>query len=86
MAKITTPEQAARLARTIVSDIVIYNKEKIKEAIKNDDVFEVLEDEITQGEEIYKTRVPEELQENHFNNSLVDILIKRSGNIESEIW
>ena len=86
MAKITTPEQAARLARTIVSDIVIYNKEKIKEAIKNDNVFEVLDDEITQGAQIYKERVPEELQENHYNNSLVDILIKRSGNIESEIW
>ena len=86
MAKITTPEQAARLARTIVSDIVIYNKEKIKEAIKNDNVFEVLDDEITQGAEIYKERVPAELQENHYNNSLVDILIKRSGNIESEIW
>lgn len=86
MAKITTPEQAARLARTIVSDIVIYNKEKIKEAIKNDNVFEVLDDEITQGEQIYKERVPEELQANYYNNSLVDILIKRSGNIESEIW
>ena len=86
MAKITTPEQAARLARTIVSDIVIYNKEKIKEAIKNDNVFEVLDDEITKGAEIYKERVPAELQKNHYNNSLVDILIKRSGNIESEIW
>ena len=38
MALITSPEAAARLARTILSDIGLYNKEKIKEGIKRNPV------------------------------------------------
>ncbi|MDH4226306.1 MAG: hypothetical protein OEV59_00930 [Deltaproteobacteria bacterium] len=88
MALVNNPEAAARLARTIVSDIVLYNKEKIQKGIQNDNVFEVLADEIREGEKLYNTRVDPELIKttNFFNKALVDILIKRSGNIESDIW
>ena len=88
MALVNTPEAAARLARTIVSDIVLYNKEKIQKGIKDDNVFELLEEEIKEGEKLYKQRVDPELikSTNFYNKALVDILIKRSGNIESDIW
>lgn len=43
MALINTPDAAMRLARTIISDIVLYNKEKVKEGIKNDNIFELIE-------------------------------------------
>jgi len=46
MAFITSPEAAARLARTILSDIALYNKEKVKGGLKNDNLFEVLEKEL----------------------------------------
>lgn len=88
MALIDKPEAAARLARTIVSDIVLYNTDKVQDGIKSDNVFDVLEKEIAEGEKLYKTRVDPELikSSNYYNVALVDILIKRSGNIESDIW
>ncbi len=88
MKPITTPEAAARLARTIVYDIVLYNKEKIEEGIRNDNVFDLLEEEIREGERLYNSRVDPELaaRTNFYNRALVDILIKKSGNIESRIW
>ncbi|HAG50597.1 MAG: hypothetical protein A2X87_06310 [Deltaproteobacteria bacterium GWC2_42_51] len=88
MALITSPEAAARLARTILSDIAIYNKEKVKEGLKNDNLFEVLEKELKEGEDLYKSRVDPTLlkKTNFFNKAIVDILIKRSGDVESEIW
>jgi len=88
MAPITSPEAAARLARAILSDIALYNKEKIKEGIQNDNLFEVLEKELKEGENLYKHKVDHELlkKTNFFNKAVVDILIKRSGDIESDIW
>jgi hypothetical protein len=42
MAKLVdNPKLAFRLARAIVSDIALYNQEKVKEGIKNDSIFEV---------------------------------------------
>ncbi len=88
MALITSPEAAARLARTILSDIALYNKEKVKEGIKNDSLFEALEKELKEGLDLYNSRVaPELLKKTHFyNKAIVDILVKRSGDIESDIW
>ncbi|MCK5237470.1 MAG: hypothetical protein KAR06_10850 [Deltaproteobacteria bacterium] len=88
MALINTHEAAARLARTIVSDIVLYNKDKIKAGIENDNLFDVLEEPLHEGEKLYKTRVEPDLMgtTNYYNKAIVDILVKRSGNIESEIW
>ena len=88
MALITSPDTAARLARAILSDIAIYNKEKIKEGIKNDNLFEVLEKELKEGEALYKSRIDPEFMKktNFFNKAIVDILVKRSGDIESDIW
>ncbi|MBI5561118.1 MAG: hypothetical protein HY883_07590 [Deltaproteobacteria bacterium] len=85
---IDTPDAAARLARTIISDIALYNEEKIEEGIKNDTLFHILEKEICEGEDLYAKRVSPELRKktNFFNKAIVDILIKRHGNIESSIW
>ncbi len=88
MGLVNTHEAAARLARTIVSDIALYNKDKIQEGIENDTLFDVLEEQIQEGEKLYQSRVDPELAKttNYYNKAIVDILIKRSGNIESEIW
>ncbi len=88
MKPVNTPEAAARLARTIVSDIALYNKEKIREGIKNDNIFELLAEEIRDGEKLYLSRVAPEILEstNFYNKAIVDILIKRSADIESDIW
>ena len=88
MAFITSPEAAARLARTILSDIALYNKEKVKEGIKNDNLFETLEKELKEGLDLYNSKVDPGLlkKTNFFNKAIVDILVKRSGDVESEIW
>ncbi|MDD2499435.1 MAG: hypothetical protein PHN92_01295 [Geobacter sp.] len=84
---LTTKEQAARLARAIISDVAIYNQEKVENGIKNDNIFDVLSEEIEEGRQHFYSRVAPELDpERMFDLTLVDILIKRAGKIESTIW
>lgn len=86
--QIEDADKARRLARTIVSDIALYNREEIRKGIKGDNVFEVLAAEIDRGQKLYSSRVSPQIQKqrNFFNQALVDILIKQYGNIESTIW
>jgi hypothetical protein len=39
---ITNRDQAARLARTIISDVAIYNQQKVERVIKNDSINDIL--------------------------------------------
>jgi hypothetical protein len=87
MSLIDNPEQARRLARAIISDVAIYNREKVEQGIKNDTIFELLTEELDEGRQHFNTRVtPEIAQSNVFELAVVDVLIKRSGKIESTIW
>jgi len=86
--KITDHEKAKRLARTILSDIALYNQSKIEKGIKNDNLFEILKEDLDKGLELYRSRVVPEIADhtNYFNHAVVDILVKKGGQIESEIW
>jgi len=88
MRMITKPDEAKRLARTIVSDIVLYNPQKVKEGIEKDSLFEVLTDELAEGKKYYESMVEEEIRQstNFFNEALVDVLLKQNAKIKSEIW
>jgi hypothetical protein len=87
MSLVETPEQAMRLARAIISDIAIYNREKVESGIKNDSIFELLTEELEEGRKHFVSRVaPELLTRNIYETAIVDVLIKRSGKIESTIW
>ncbi len=87
MSLIDKPEQARRLARAIISDVAIYNREKVEEGIKNDNIFELLTDELEEGRQHFISRVTPELAgANIFDLAVVDVLIKRAGKIESAIW
>jgi len=85
---IDAPDRANRLARTIVSDIALYNKDEIKRGIENDTLFDDLAEEIERGRKLYNSRVAPEIHEtsNLFDKAIVDVLVKQSGNIESDIW
>lgn len=84
---IDSPDIARRAARAIVSDVAIYNREKVEEGIKNDSIFDLLADEIEEGRAHFKERViPELADTNIYDLAVVDVLIKRSGKIESDIW
>ena len=57
MARLITTESAAmRLARTIASDILAYNDEKVREGLANDDLFERLADELNEGRRHFDER------------------------------
>jgi hypothetical protein len=88
MRLIKNPDEARRLARTILSDILLYNQAKVKEGIEKDSLFEVLTEELAEGRKYYETMVEEELRKdtNMFNEAVVDVLIKQGGKIKSDIW
>jgi hypothetical protein len=88
MRLIKNPEEARRLARTILSDILLYNQAKVKEGIEKDSLFDVLTEELAEGKKYYESMVEEEIRQttNFFNEAVVDVLIKQGGKIKSEIW
>ena len=88
MKQIKTPEEARRLARTILSDILLYNQAKVKEGIEKDSLFEILTEELAEGKKYYESMVEADLRGNTniFNEAVVDVLIKQAGKIKSEIW
>ena len=81
-------ERAKRLARLIVADIVLYNKDKIAEGIRNDTLFEVLERELEDGRKYYDQNVDRRvaLSTDYFSLAVVDLLVKPRGDVESKIW
>jgi len=85
---VENPELAFRLARAIVSDIALYNQEKVKDGIQNDNIFDVLSEELQEGREHFFSRVSEDIQDRDhlFDRAIVDVMIKQAGKIESRIW
>ena len=51
-------DEARRLARLILSDIIIYHADKVDRSIKDNTFFEALRDEIEEGRQYYDSRVP----------------------------
>lgn len=51
-------DDARRLARLILSDIVIYHTQRVEQAIRENNFFEVLHTEIDEGRQYYDSRVP----------------------------
>jgi hypothetical protein len=87
MTLIDNPDQARRLARAIVSDVAIYNREKVEQGIREDSIFDLLADQLEEGRQHFASRVSPELAgSNLFEIAVIDVLIKRAGKIESSIW
>ena len=85
---VTDPMKARRLARAIVSDVNLYNADKVQEGIENDTLFDLIEDELEEGRELYRSRVdPAILDEHNFYDiAIVDMLFRFSGKYASKIW
>jgi len=56
-------EKAKRLARIIVSDIVLYNQDLIEKGIREGSFYQLLERDIEEGRGYYLVRVPPEIRE-----------------------
>ncbi|TRO83251.1 hypothetical protein [Trichloromonas acetexigens] len=85
---VDNPELAFRLARAIVSDIALYNQDKVREGIMKDNIFELLGEEIEEGREHFRSRIVPDLEnpDHLFDRAIVDVMIKQAGKIESPIW
>ena len=88
MAVVTNNDGARRLARTLVSDIALYNVKKVEEGIRNDSLFDILKSEIEEGRSYYISKVEQKIVEgtNLFNQALIDVLVKPTGRFASKVW
>ena len=85
---VENPDLAFRLARAIVSDIALYNRDKVTEGIKGDNIFDLMDEELTEGREHFFSRVSPEMEnrDHLYERAIVDVMIKQAGKIESQIW
>lgn len=88
MDRISDPARAMRLARAIVSDLAVYNADRVRAGIAADDLFERLANEIREARLFFEARVDAEAaaKTNAFDRALVDVLVFRSGRVPSRIW
>ncbi|RMF18857.1 MAG: response regulator [Candidatus Dadabacteria bacterium] len=56
-------ERARRLARTIISDIALYNTDKIDEAVSGGDPEVILADELAEGAQLFTERIAPEVRD-----------------------
>jgi hypothetical protein len=80
--------KAVRWARTIASDIALYNEAKILEGIQKDTLYELLEEEIEEGRALYRNRVGAAVDSatNFFDRAIVDLVLRPKGNLKSPLW
>lgn len=88
MARITDPDRARRLARAILSDLLLYNPDAVREGIERDDLFERLREELEEARAFFRTRVDAELARkgNFIDRAIVDVLVCGSRGVRSRIW
>ena len=87
MPLITNDDAARRLARAIASDIALYHEDKVLRGITDDNLFELLEQEISDGERLYSRRVDPSLHaKNYFKRALVDVIVRSKGHVASKLW
>lgn len=88
MSIIQTENEAKKLAHKIVSDIVLYNADKIIEGIMNDNIFDLLSKEIEEGRDIFLSQVSANIPgiEIMFDRVFIDIILEEGKNIKSRIW
>ena len=56
-------ERARRLVKTILADILLYNPEKVKEAILNGTFEEVFRAQLNEGLKLYNMRIPQQIRQ-----------------------
>ncbi|MBX7079171.1 MAG: hypothetical protein K1X88_08310 [Nannocystaceae bacterium] len=86
---IDNDKRAQQKARAIASDIYLYNKQKIEEALVNDTFFDDpdLSDLITEGRDLFRSSVtPELFKRNYYDRAIVDRVIKPMAALKSPIW
>ncbi|MBL8946000.1 MAG: hypothetical protein JNK45_22740 [Myxococcales bacterium] len=82
-------KRAQQKARAIASDIYLYNKQRIEEALLADTFFDdpELSDLITEGRDLFRAAVtPELFKRNFYDRAIVDRVVKPMAALKSPIW
>ena len=84
MSLITDQEAAKRLARTIISDMITYNREKLKEGLKNDNLFDVFKKQLEQGRNYYRSRVSQDIidVDKFYDLAIADVMVHQATVME----
>ena len=71
--------KARRLARIIVSDIVLYNQVKVEEGIRKGTFYELLADDIKEGRALYIRRISEEIRQvtSYLEDAFEDLIARK---------
>jgi len=88
VSRVHQPERAERLARAILSDVMLYHADEVRRGIEADDLFERLASELEEARVYFESRVEAEVARasNAWNRALVDVLVFRSRHVRSRIW
>lgn len=88
MSDVHEPARVTRLARAILSDVMLYHAEQVRQGIEADDLFERLEPELEEARVYFESRVAGDVARalNAWNQALVDVLVYRSRHVRSRIW
>ena len=88
MSEIHEPERAQRLARAILSDVMLYHEDAVRLGIEADDLFDRLAGELEEARVYFESRVEASVARtsNAWNRALVDVLVFRSRHVPSRIW
>ena len=81
-------DEAMRLARTIASDILVYNRDKIADGLAHDDIFDRMATEFEEGQRHFDSRVSASVRAkgNFLERAVVDVLICGSSELPSARW
>ncbi len=73
-------QEARKLARIIVSDIVLYNPEKVEEGVRQGTFFPLLKEDIEEGRRFYQERISASViaVRDYYEEALAEYLEKKS--------
>ncbi|HTG81247.1 MAG TPA: response regulator [Geobacteraceae bacterium] len=71
--------KAKRLARIIVSDIILYNQGKVEDGIRNGTFYELLADDIGEGRSLYARRVADDIHQatSYLEDAFEELIAKK---------
>lgn len=78
-------EKAKRLARLIVSDIVLYNQAAVEEGIRNGNFFETMAHDVQEARNLYASRVPEEIRQDttYLDDAFNDLIDRKKRELST---
>ncbi len=86
--RLDDPKRVMRLARAVVSDVMLYHPDEVRRGIESDDLFDRLADELADARAWFESQVDPGVAESTraFDLALVDVLVYRNAHVPSPIW